>query len=59
MLMAGDIVLAQGLVIGVEYRFAKTKVTFKGSRERVYPNDELVTLLMSVPPPEATAPSVL
>lgn len=58
-LQPGDDVYLQGLVIAVETGFAKTKVTYKGRRERVYPNEQDVLVLTDVTdiaPLEVTSP---
>jgi tartrate dehydratase beta subunit/fumarate hydratase class I family protein len=52
-LKAGDTVFLQGLVIAVDYRFNKIKVTFKGRHERIYPNDQVVQILL--PPTVVTS----
>lgn len=47
-LLPGADVYLQGLVIAVEVRFDKTRVTFKGRRERIYPNAQEVLVLTDV-----------
>lgn len=45
-LRAGDRVEGQGLVISVIPGFARTKVTFRGPNERLFPNTQVVQVLV-------------
>lgn len=45
-LKPGDRVDPQGLVIAVQRGYAKTKVTFKDSNERLFPNTQVVYVVV-------------